>query len=535
LQLAFFLALSAVVGIALYALFAQSLAGVANSLRKPEFSHGYIVPPLAAWIVWRRRHLVWARRRRGAWTGVLVVGAGVAIALVGHAAGLRTPPVVGLPVVFVGLTAATLGWSAARLVVVPAAFLLFCYPIPNYFYIELSTSLQLASSRIGAGLLEAVGVPVFLDGNIIDLGAMQLQVAEACSGLRYLLPLVCFGSLCAFLYRAPWWAKLSVVLVTPPLTIGLNGLRIAVTGLFVHAGSPALAEGALHLFEGWVIFLLALAILGGFMWALQKLRGRRGDLVDMLDFDRIDGTPGATAPASPAAPPPGSPPWPLLPAVATTISAALLLGLLGQREHVVPERPPLQLFPTRIADYVATPRLLDRDVEGELAADDYMLLDFENGDTGRMINFWVAHYDVLLDRGEIHLPTACLPGSGFEFVEFGAHRTGLADTAGRPLVVNRGLITKGGHRIVMYYWMELRGRAVHRSHHVKFINLWDSLISGRSDGALVRLFTPLAAGEAPAAGDDRLSAFLERLYPRLAPYLRADAEGVPAAVARAAP
>jgi len=520
LRLLFWVALALCVGTAIYFLFGNGLYEVVRSFRKPEFSHGYIVPAISAWIVWRRRQLIWSRRRRGAWTGVLLVGAGVTIALVGHAAGLRTPPFVGLPLVLLGLTAATLGWSAARFVVVPAAFLFFSYPIPNYFYIELSTSLQLVSSQIGAGLLDALDVPVFLDGNIIDLGTMQLQVAEACSGLRYLLPLVCFGTLCAFIYRAPWWAKLLVVLITLPLTIVLNGLRIAATGLFVHFGSREWAEGFMHLFEGWVVFLLALALLFAFMVAVQRLRGWRYGVADMLDFDRLDGTPTGHPPAPPTAPPPSTAlPRPLLLAVAMTVLAALLLGLIGQREHVVPARRTLQLFPMHIAEYVATPRFLDPPVARELGADDYVLLDFKHRKVGQTINFWVAYYDVLLDQGEIHLPTACLPGSGFEFVEFGAHRTGLTDFSGQPLMVNRSVIAKGSERMVMYYWMELRGRAVNRSHHVKFINLWDSLISGRSNGALVRLYTPLAAGEEAGAGDGRLLEFLEHLYPRLVPYL----------------
>ena len=279
-----------------YALFARSLEVVVESFAQPEFSHGYIVLLISGWILWQRRGPIWSRRGEGAWTGWAMVAAGAGLAVFCHAANLLTPPYIAALVVLVGLAAAALGWAAARLVIVPVAFLAFAYPLPDNLYIELSTTLQRLSSEIGAGVLTAAGVPVLLDGNIIDLGVMRLQVAEACSGLRYLLPLLSFGVLCAFLYRAPLWAKLAVVAATAPLAILLNGLRIALTGLLVQAGEPRLAEGFMHVFEGWVIFLLALAALFALMFALARLSGRRGALVDMLDFDRVaGGGPGATA------------------------------------------------------------------------------------------------------------------------------------------------------------------------------------------------------------------------------------------------
>jgi exosortase D (VPLPA-CTERM-specific) len=518
------LALTALALTALWTLFGESLAIVVKSFQKPEFSHGYIVPLISGWILWQRRQLIAARAGRGAWSGWLLVAAGAAAALVCHAANLLTPPYVAFLTVLVGLAAARLGWAAARLVLVPIGFLLFAYPLPSYLYVELSTALQLVSSKIGAGLLDMVGVPVFLDGNIIDLGSMRLQVAEACSGLRYLLPLLTFGLLCAFMYRAPRWAKLLVIAATVPLTIVLNGLRIALTGLFMHLGSPGLAEGFMHLFEGWVVFLLALALLFGLMYGLLRLLGWRGPFVDMLDFDRMAGTPGGQVAVAATAAPSLSvttPPRPLVAAVATLALAALLLVPLGARPQLIPERPGLLSYPAQLGEWRGVPRFLDATTEGTLGADDYVLLDFTAGGTTPPVNLWVAYYDSLLQGSHIHSPTTCLPGSGWEYVEFGTRRTPVTALSGAPLVVNRGLITKGEQQIVMYFWMELRGRSLHAFSKVKFVNLWDSLIAGRSDGALVRLHTPVRPGETPAAADARLQDFLARAYPHLAPHVGA--------------
>ncbi len=515
--------LVAVTLVAAYALFADSVGYLLNSFEQPEFSHGYIVPLISAWIVWQRRHLIWARRTDGAWTGWLVVAAGAGIGVFCHAANLLTPPYLGLLLLLVGLPATALGWASARLLIVPVAFLIFAYPLPDYLYIELSTTLQLISSKIGAGMLDAFGVPVFLDGNIIDLGLMKLQVAEACSGLRYLLPLITFGVLCAYIYRAPWWAKIIVLAATVPLTIALNGARIAATGLFVHYGSTNLAEGFMHLFEGWVVFLVALAVLFALMFALLRLAGWRGRFVDMLDFDRMAG--GAAgrepAPAASAAVVPAAPPRAFVVAAATLAVAALSLVPLAARPQVIPDRPGLLSYPTMIGERSAIPSFLDATTEDVLGADDYLLLDFRAGEGAPTVNLWVAYYDSLLDGSYFHSPTTCLPGAGWEYVTFGEHRPPLTDLAGAPLTVNRGVIVKGQQRILMYFWMELRGRAVQDLEYVKFVNLWDSVVSGRSDGALVRVYTPLGPDEAPAAGDARLLEFLERAYPQLEPHVGA--------------
>jgi len=518
---AFWLLIAVVLVVAGYVLFARSLGFVVESFQQPEFSHGYIIPLISGWTIWERRHLIWAQRRPGAWSGWLVAVTGAAFAVACHAAELHVPPYLGLLVILVGLPAAVLGWAAARFLVVPISFLMFAYPLPDYLYIELSTSLQLVSSTIGAGLLDTVGVPVFLDGNIIDLGAMQLQVAEACSGLRYLLPLVSFGVLCAYMYRAPVWAKFTVLAVSVPLAIALNGARIAATGLFVHYGSTSLAEGFMHFFEGWVVFVIALAMLFGLMYALLRCIGWRGRFVDMLDFERIRGTPDGIVPPMPAAAAPAitTPPRPLLVATGFIALMALLLLPLEWRPQMIPERPPLLSYPMLLGEMRGTPSFIPATTEDRLGADDYVLADFTGDGDVPKVNLWVAYYEALINGRYFHSPTTCLPGAGWEYVEFGAGQTTVVDLAGQPLVVNRGVIVHGAQRIVMYFWMELRGRSVHNLQHVKFFNLWDSLRLGRSDGALVRMYTPLEPGEPVAAGDARLLEFLERAYPHLEPHV----------------
>ncbi len=505
-----------------YVLFADSLVGVFRRYSEPEFSHGYIIPLISAWIIWQRRQLIRDLRTRGSVSGLWLIASGVGIAVLGNAAHLVSIPYLGLIVAVIGSAATAWGWVATRLLLVPIGFLFFGFPLPGVLYVELSVWLQLISSKLGAFLLEVAGIPVYLDGNIIDLGTMKLQVAEACSGLRYLFPLLTFGTICAFLYRGPLWAKLVIVAVTVPLTIGLNSARIALTGVFVHAGSQELAEGFMHLFEGWVIFVLALTILFALMFGLLRVIGANVRFVDILDFDRMAGTPHGQAPRGSTEARTATletPPRPLIVAVVLMAFAAAVVVAAGARPQTIPERPGLTSFPLQLGEWRGRPQLLEPAIEENLGASDYLLVDFERPSGGDFVNLWVAYYASQVGGSQIHLPTTCLPGAGWEYVAIGPREMPLADFSGAPLMVNRGVITKGTQRIVMYFWIELRGHALHESQYTKLVNLRDALVRGRSDGALVRLFTPLAANEAPAAGDARLVEMLQQVYPLLEPHV----------------
>ncbi len=520
-------ALGLIVLIVAYLLYGESLKRVAQTYSQPEFSHGYIIPLISTWLVAQRRHLIWKLRGPGAISGCWLVGLGVAIAVFAKLANIDSLPYLGLIPFLIGFAAATLGWASARLVVIPVLFLGFGFPLPNGAQVKLSTELQLLSSQIGTAILRGLSIPVYLDGNVIDLGRMKLQVAEACSGLRYLLPLLTFGVLCAYIYRAPRWTKLVVILATIPLAVVLNGARIAITGLFVHFDNLRMAEGFMHLLEGWVVFLIALACLFATMWLLLRLIGHECTFIDMLDFGRMAGSPEGREPQRPTSAGPSidvtstAVPRVLLGATATAMIGAILLLPIHHRPHYSPDRPGLFTYPLQMQKWRGTLDVLERAEEQNLGTDDYFLADYVDSAATARVNLWVAYYDSLLkDGSHIHKPTLCLPGAGWEYVDFNRFETGLIDLSQRPLTVNRGVVVHGTRRIVLYFWLELRGRHV-LGQEARLHNLWDSLTLGRSDGALIRVYTPLRADEDPADGDERLLRFLRIGYPHLAPHVGA--------------
>jgi len=242
--------------------------------RQEEYGHGYFIPVLTAWMLWRRKDALQASMGSGAWQGLAVVGIGVFALLLGELTALFILIQYGFLISLAGLVLCLGGSGIFRLSVVPIVFLAFAIPLPYFIEAKLTAGMQLLSSQIGVAVLRVLGSAVFLEGNVIDLGEYKLQVVEACSGLRYLYPLLSIGFLMGFMYRAPFWQRSVVFLTTVPITIFMNSLRIAMVGLLVERWGSDMADGFLHYFEGWIVFMLCLGMLLGEIWLFERIRER---------------------------------------------------------------------------------------------------------------------------------------------------------------------------------------------------------------------------------------------------------------------
>ena len=170
-----------------------------------------------------------------------------------------------------GVALSLMGWRAFRIIAVPLLLLLLAIPLPPFFLQNLSAVLQHWSAELGVVVIRALGISVYLQGNVVDLGRYKLEVAEACSGLRYLFPLLTLGMLMAYLYHGAWWKRLLVALSSVPLTVLMNSLRIGTIGVMVDRWGPQLAEGLVHDVQGWAMFMLTGALMLALLAALHRL------------------------------------------------------------------------------------------------------------------------------------------------------------------------------------------------------------------------------------------------------------------------
>jgi exosortase D (VPLPA-CTERM-specific) len=488
----------------------SGLASLAEIWSRPEYSHGYFIPVVAAFLLLTRLDAPTTNDASNRWLGLVVIGLGIGVGLLGNLSQIPTITLYGLIIVIGGLVAVTAGLRTGHRRWVPVAYLVFMLPLPNTLYWPLSIELQLVSSQIGVAVISAFGIPVYLEGNVIDLGTYQLQVAEACSGLRYLLPLMSFGFLFAALYKGPAWQKLLLFLSTVPITVLMNSVRIGLIGVAIDRYGIEQAEGVLHAFEGWIIFIACLALLYLLATSLRLLH-RKTPRPELFDIE-----PGVLMQrlarvrhlkATPA----------LVTAAGVLLAAGLAWQLAPSPAVTLPQRAPLSLFPTDLADWQGKREVLDAHVEKVLGADDYLVAEYSGG-AGIPVSLLIAYYHSQIDGSGIHSPEICLPAGGWEVSRWAKLETGLTTAAGQPLTVSRAVIQKGASRQLVYFWFEQRGRALASDYAAKAYTVLDGITRGRTDGALVRLITPIAPTEDEVAAENRLLDFLSLVAKELPTY-----------------
>ena len=224
-------------------------------------SHGFLIVPIALYLVWERRARVAAATAKPSVLGLLVVLASVIVL----AAGLLGAELFFTRLSILGVIAGTIaflfGWRHLRILAFPVAFLLLMIPIPAIIFNQIAFPLQLLASRFGEFALVAFGVPVLREGNIITLANTSLEVAEACSGIRSLISLLTLAIVYGYFIDPRVWARIALALASIPIAIVANGVRVAGTGLAAHYRGPEAAEGFFHTFSGWLIFLVAFVLL----------------------------------------------------------------------------------------------------------------------------------------------------------------------------------------------------------------------------------------------------------------------------------
>lgn len=240
-------------GLLLTACYATLLAGLARQwAADPDMSHGFLVLPVVAYMVWRRRAELAAIQPEPNWWGFAIALWGAAQMLLGTLAAqifiARTALLVSLAgaVLFLG------GNRALRVLAFPLALLLFLFPIPAMVYARVTLPLQIFASATAETVLNWIGIPVLRDGNILELPHQTLSVVEACSGIRSLLSLAFLSLIYAYFFDRRVAMRWVLLAATIPISIVANAARVTLMGV---------AGGAFHLFEGWVLFLVALGLL----------------------------------------------------------------------------------------------------------------------------------------------------------------------------------------------------------------------------------------------------------------------------------
>jgi exosortase len=243
----------------LYAPVLRHLVG--QWMHDPNYSHGFFVPAFSLFVLWQDKTRLSSLPLKPAWSGILLLVAAIGILTAGVLGAELFLSRFSFLVAVAGLVVLLYGWNHLRAAVFPWLFLLFMIPIPRVIFNQVTFPLQLLASKVAAVTLPLLGVPVLREGNVIQLPAMALEVAEACSGIRSLMSLATLAVIYGYLLEPRNSIRIVLALASIPIAVLANSSRIVGTGLLVQYWDPEKAEGFFHTFSGWLIFVVSLALL----------------------------------------------------------------------------------------------------------------------------------------------------------------------------------------------------------------------------------------------------------------------------------
>lgn len=472
-----------------------------------EYSHGYMIPMITLYFAWLKKDEILQSEFSSSWLGLFIVIPALVIFLIGEVSALYILIHYSFIAILFGIALSLMGWPAVKPVLVPLFLLVFAIPIPYFLEASLSANLQLLSSKLGVAFIRWCSIPVYLEGNVIDLGQFKLQVVEACSGLRYLFPLMSLGFICAYMFDVALWKRAIVFLSTIPITILMNSFRIGVIGVLVDNWGIDMAEGFLHDFEGWIVFMACMGLLFIEMLILTKIGNKDSrplsEVFGLSYSENIEKGDSDSLVRQLS--------YPLIAIILLLIISVGIVTSIDKREELIPARKTFPEFPDKLGDWTGTQSNLEVEVINVIQVSDYILSDYSKPNS-IPVNFYVAYYESQRKGVSPHSPRVCIPGGGWQISDIS--RIKVSD-----LPANRIVIKKGESTQLVYYWFQQRGRRIANEYFMKWYLFKDALLLNRTDGALVRITTPVGSLETLKDADNRLANFAQLLPPILPEYI----------------
>jgi exosortase len=476
-----------------------------------NYSHGFLVPLISLYFANEA-----ARLGRLPVVGGVRIGIALLIAsILGRLATILVPIGILGDLSFLlglaGIVALLGGTGVLRRYGFALFFLVFMVPLPIALYTKIANPLQLLVSQVASTALNAIGIPVLCEGNMMTLpGGVRMFVAEACSGMRQLTGFLALTTAVAFVVPRPWWYRAIVIGSSIPIAMTANVVRVMLTGIIMFRVDPQYASGSWHAVEGLLMMGLGLAILAAFCSLLNGL-----------------------SPHPPTAAEPSRPPRPPLAVAATSRSAAgrvalasllLAFGLVAQagveQASNLP-RPPLRrelaTLPLRLGDWVGRDVPVDPEVLERSQADDYLNRVYENPRfPDRALTLWVNYSRHGLNLR--HSPEVCLPSGGWEKVESATEiqafvRPGRPDTTITKLAYRRGELAQG---VAFWYYIFGEGRVEQLVRRLPITSRSSHGRTTRGSGMTVEVFSPYDPDS------QALRDFAPRLLDALEPILPAE-------------
>ena len=488
----------------------QSMVG--TWYKNEDYSYGFLIPVITAYLLWERRKELPGLPVKSSFAVLPLVLVFVLLSVYGILGSSGNIAMPATPIVFFLLFAFCFGVDAARRLILPLGFLIFMIPIPAFLERTIGLYLKSISSRLGGELIRMAGLAVHVSGNIIDLGVTKLQVVDACSGLRYIFPLLALGILYAYFFEKVAWKRIVCVLATIPIAIITNTLRIAITGILIPHFGTEVAEGFFHGFSGWLIFLAAFAflfILGRILRLFPSPQPVGGGSVPVADPQE-----GAALPVRGNI------------TKAFSISAAML-SVVAVLSLSTGSLPPVNIqggiagFPLAFAGWQGQSQPVDPEIIEESGAEEAFNGFYRNSGTGAGVSLYMGYRSTafLATENFFHSPTVCLPMSGMEVKEE-SRRIIRGVPHLNELTVSKMVIESMGDRQLVYFWFQTKDQASHDKNINRFHLAMHAIKRDNTYDLFIRPITAIGRTETIESAEERLDEFVREMMAALLKFLQ---------------
>lgn len=441
-----------------------------------DYTHGFLVPLISAYIVWRKGGLLIETRAQPAIAfGTIIMALAGAALVAGRLGSIVILEELSIPLMLSGLVLMLAGPFFLKALWFPIAYLLFMVKMFGEGSEKFHWPFQLLASNIGVWILQAIGIPAYKEVQYIQLPNIMLEVASACSGLRFLVSIIAIGIPLAWLTQRSWAKRIGLVSFAIIIAVLANGARVALIGVWAFYGG-SVVHGPMHVFQGMFVAWIGFIALFAGAWFLagkeegDKVRAMKPAALAMNLLNRI--AMGRN--------------WKAACATAVTLLAVTGGLYFFYKTSPAASAAPLSSLPSTLGEWTATDEPAADFLVAAGGTEEFARI-YRKGDTAFRV--YVSYYD---EQAQDHEMVNYLNSWK---LHRGERVSSVATTAGSAEEVNIALLKENNERRLALFWYQMDDRVIADRVTVKLWTMWTALSSRRTNGAVAIVSAPPGSGD----------------------------------------